>query len=103
MLTNDASAGRSRWADAWQYAKGFAKRVGSVYLSFALPAALFLVYNIAMDTQDMERLGLAWIHYARMEDDEERERKFPAYEPDSVPQRKRLAAAAASEGAVAVE
>lgn len=96
-MLNGTADGESRWNKVWQFTKTYARHVGSVYLSFLTPAALVIAYNAAMVTQDTERFGLAWMHYAGVQDEEEREQKFPAYEPGSAPQRKRLAAAGTRE------
>nr|CCC92190.1 conserved hypothetical protein [Trypanosoma congolense IL3000] len=100
-MSNIAAKDESAWIKVWNLTKAYGKRVASVYSSFIFPAGLILAYNVAMFTQDTERFGLAWMHYSGMEDEEERERKFPAYEPGSVPQRKRLAAAGTKEYAAA--
>ncbi|KAH9598301.1 hypothetical protein LSM04_000694 [Trypanosoma melophagium] len=102
MIDSGSAKNESRWAAPWRSLKSYVSHVGSVYLSFAAPMALFFVFNMAMDTQDPERFGLAWLHYSGMEDEQEREAKFPAYEPGSAPQRKRVAAANATEYVAAV-
>ncbi|RNF03294.1 hypothetical protein TraAM80_05857 [Trypanosoma rangeli] len=93
MLDSSAADGGSWWSGMWRFLKSYTSHVGGAYVEFATPLALFFVFNMAMDMQDMERFGLAWLHYSRVEDEREREEKFPAYEPGSAPQRKRVKAA----------
>ncbi|RNF18207.1 uncharacterized protein Tco025E_04592 [Trypanosoma conorhini] len=97
LLDSDAADGASRWSGVWRFLKSYTSHVGATYLEFATPVALFFMFNMALDMQDMERFGLAWIHYSRIEDEREREEKFPAYEPGSAPQRKRAKAANTTE------
>ncbi|ORC86910.1 uncharacterized protein TM35_000252060 [Trypanosoma theileri] len=97
MIDSGAARNESRWAAPWRFLKSYVSHVGAAYLDFAAPMALFFVFNMAMDMQDPERFGLLWMHYAGVEDEQQREVKFPAYEPGSAPQQKRVAAATATE------
>ncbi|KAF8287521.1 hypothetical protein BCY84_05364 [Trypanosoma cruzi cruzi] len=97
MLDSGAALRESRWSGIWRSVKSYTSHVGWAYLEFATPVALFFIFNMALDMQDTERFGLAWIHYSRVDDEREREEKFPAYEPGSAPQVKRVKAATTTE------
>ncbi len=62
----------------WDRAKSFAVNVGVCYLSFAVPIAVFVVFNSAADTlsRDPEKFGALWLHYNRLDPDE-REKVYP--------------------------
>ncbi len=83
----------------WSFLKSYAVTVGHVFLEFAMPLALFLAFNAAAESQlrDNERIGLAWMKYAAMDDPREREAKFPAYAPNSDTQRRRMQQAEAAD------
>ncbi|KEG05721.1 hypothetical protein DQ04_18981010 [Trypanosoma grayi] len=97
MLESAVSEKESRLSSFFRWTKSYVKHVGAAYLDFAVPVALFFVFNMALDVQDTERFGLAWMHYTSIDNTQEREEKFPAYEPNSAAQRKRLAAASTTE------
>jgi hypothetical protein len=84
---------------AWGFLKSYSVTVGSMFLEFAMPLALFLAFNAAAESQlrDNERIGLAWMRYASIEDQREREAKYPAYAPTSDVQKKRMKQAAAAD------
>ena len=84
---------------SWTFLKAYGSTVGAVFLEFAMPLAIFLAFNAAAESQlrDNERIGLAWLRYASIEDQREREGKYPAYAPNSDTQRKRMAQASAAD------
>lgn len=93
MSSSDSQA--SFWSRAWSATSTYAKHVGAAYLEFAVPVAVFLVFNASAGAslRDNERIGLSWLHYSQIEDDVERESKFPAHKPESGEQKKRMQAA----------
>lgn len=88
----------------WSFTKDYLKNVGGCYLEFVAPIALFLAFNSSAEIalRDNERLGLMWLNYSQIENDFERETKYPAHAPESHHQKKRLAAAQATEAVVSV-
>lgn len=88
----------------WSFTKSYLTNVGGCYLEFVAPIALFLAFNASVELamRDNERLGLMWLNYSQIENDVERETKFPAHAPDSAHQKKRMAAAQATEAVVSV-
>ncbi|CUG90909.1 transmembrane protein, putative [Bodo saltans] len=99
-----SSESQSFWSRAWSVTSTYAKNVGAAYLEFVVPVAIFLVFNASAggSLRDNERIGLSWLHYSQIEDDVERENKFPAHKPDSVEQRKRTQAAHTAKAATSV-
>jgi hypothetical protein len=89
---------------AWNWTKNYAISLGAVYLDFAAPVAMFLVFNACVEanTRSPERVGVVWLHYTQQQDDKEREHKFPAYEPGSFLQHRRNEAAAVTTAATQV-
>jgi hypothetical protein len=87
----------------WAFFKSYALTVGTVLLEFATPLALFLAFNAAAESQlrDNERIGLAWMRYASIADQRERETKYPAYAPSSDVQRSRMKQAAVADAMAA--
>ena len=94
-----ATETRSLASRGWSFLKSYTTTVGHVFLEFAMPLALFLAFNAAAEGQlrDNERIGLAWMRYASIADQREREQRYPAYAPNSDTQRKRMQQAAASD------
>ena len=87
----------------YEATKNYLTKVGSAYLDFVVPAAMFMVFNmaIAQNAADPERTALLWMNYTTTPE-EDRESKFPSEEPGSARARLRSQRSAkASEAAVA--
>ena len=102
MIANGTHSEPSFFSRAWDFSKSYLKNVGSTYLEFAVPVALFLVFNASVEAQlrDNERIGLLWLNYTQVESDTVRENKFPAHQPGTRQQERRNTAAKAAESAV---
>lgn len=89
---------------AWSFTKSYLTNVGSCYLEFVVPVAIFLAFNASAEQslRDNEKIGLMWLNYSQTENDLERETKFPAHAPETAAQKKRVAAAQATQAATSV-
>ena len=82
--------------------KNYLTKVGSCYLEFVVPAAMFMIFNmaIASNLTDPEKTSMLWMHYTTTNEDE-RDQKFPGEEPGSSKARLRNQRSAAASAAVA--
>lgn len=100
LLRNKSDEEESKWDKYWAFAKSYVKNVFNVYLDFVGPALLIMVASQVFDDVDKERFGLGWLYVTSLKDDRAREEKFPAYEPGTSLERRRMEAANAVDYAV---